>query len=193
MADIELDNLGEDRTEREQTEREDTSFTEDTDNADAEYDNIRTQINLESTDQTRVDLNDFDFTDVTRLLAKNQQDKEVRKEGAIQILRMITNENLGDYGVSSRELFNGISEAKFSNKGELTAPKFKGEDVKLTAKGKINRSATVQNREILKAIENAKVEYNASINAVIDESVGSSMSDVAAESVKRVSLVVWKI
>ena len=89
MADIELDNLGEDRTEREQTEREeDTSFTEDTDNADAEYDNIRAQINLES------------------------------------------------------------------------------------------------NREILKALENAKVEYNASINAVIDESVGLSMSDVAAESVQ---------
>ncbi len=50
MADIELDNLGEDRTEQEQTEREeDTSFTEDTDNADADYDNIRTQINVEST------------------------------------------------------------------------------------------------------------------------------------------------
>ena len=95
---------------------------------------------------------------------KNQQDKEVRKEGAIQILRMITDENLGDYGVSSRELFDGISEAKFSNKGKLIALKFKGEDVKLTAKGKINRSATVQNREILKTLEKAKVEYNASIS-----------------------------
>ena len=158
MDNIELDNIGEDRREQEQTEREeDTSFTEDKDNADADYDNIRSQINSESTDQTIVDLNDFDFTDVTRQLAKNQQDKEVRKEGAIQILRMITDENLGDYGVSSRELFDGISEAKFSNKGKLTALKFKGEDVKLTTKGKINRLATVQNREILKAIENAKV------------------------------------
>ncbi len=194
MDNIELDNIGEDRREQEQTEREeDTSFTEDKDNADADYDNIRSQINSESTDQTIVDLNDFDFTDVTRQLAKNQQDKEVRKEGAIQILRMITDENLGDYGVSSRELFDGISEAKFSNKGKLTALKFKGEDVKLTTKGKINRLATVQNREILKAIENAKVEYNASINAVIDESTGSSMSDVVAKVCKRVSLVVWKI
>ena len=70
-----------------------------------------------------MDLNDFNFTDVTRRLAKNQQDKEVLKEGAIQILRMITSENLGDYGVSSRELFDGISEAKFSNKGKLTALK----------------------------------------------------------------------
>ena len=70
----------------------------------------------------------------------------MRKEGAKQILRMIMDENLGDYGVSSRELLDGISEAKFSNKGKLIALKFKGEDVKLTAKGKINRLATVQNR-----------------------------------------------
>ena len=83
-----------------------------------------------------MDLNDFNFTDVTRRLAKNQQDKEVRMEGAIQILRMITDENLGDYGVSSRELFDGISEVKFSNKGKLIALKFKGEDVKLALKAK---------------------------------------------------------
>ncbi len=105
--------------------------------------NVSNVHSILATDQTIVN---FDFTDVTRRLAKNQQDKEVRKEGAIQILRMITNGNLGDYGVSSRELFDGISEAKFSNKGKLIALKFKGEDVKLTAKGKINRSATVQNR-----------------------------------------------
>ncbi len=97
---------------------------------------------------------------------------------------MITDENLGNYGVSSRELFDGISEAKFSNKGKLTALKFKREDVKLTAKGKISQSAKIINKGILKAIENAKKEYNASINAVIDESAGSSMSDVAVESVQ---------
>ena len=53
-----------------------------------------------------------------------------------------------------------------------------------TAKGKISKPATVQNREILKAIENAKVEYKASFSAVVDESAGSSMSDEAAESVR---------
>ena len=43
MADIELDNLGEDRTEQEEVEQaEDTSFTENTDNTD--YDNIWSQI-----------------------------------------------------------------------------------------------------------------------------------------------------
>ena len=42
MDNIELDNLGEDRTEQEQAEEEeDTSFTDNTD-----YDNIRTQITV---------------------------------------------------------------------------------------------------------------------------------------------------
>ena len=187
---IELDNTGEDRTEqREETERaeredEETSFTENTAKTDA--DNIRTRISSETSTQseTRVDLNDFSFEDAARSIAKNQQDKETRKEGAIQILRIITDENLGDYGDSSEELINNISEAKISEKGKLTALKFKGKDVKLTAKGKVSKSATVQNREILKAIENAKVEYNASFNAVVDESAGSPMSDEASGSVQ---------
>ncbi len=98
---------------------------------------------------------------------------------------MITDENLGDYGDSSKELIINISEPKFSEKGKLTALKFKGKDVKLMAKGKLDgRSANTDNREILKAIENAKVEYKASFPAVVDESAGSSMSDEAAESVR---------
>ena len=187
---IELDNTGEGRTEqREETERaeredEETSIIENDAKTDA--DNIRTRISSETSTQseTRVDVNNFEFKDVAINLAKNQQDKEVHKEGAIQILSMITDENLGDYGVSSRELLNGISEPKFSNKGKLIALKFEGEDVKLTAKGKISKSATVQNREILKAIENAKVEYKASFSAAVDESAGSSMSDETVESVR---------
>ena len=188
---IELDNTGEDRTEQreetEQVEREDekTSFIEN--NAKTDADDIRTRISSETSTQseTRVDLNDFDFKDVARSLAKNQQDNETRKKGAIQILKKITDENLGDYGDSSKELINNISEAKFSEKAKLTALKFKGKDVKLTAKGKLDgRSANTDNKDILKAIENAKVEYNVSFNAVVDESAGSSMSDEAAESVQ---------
>ncbi len=82
---------------------------------------------------------------------------------------MITGKNLGDYGDSSKELIDGISEAKFSEKGKLTALKFKGKDVRLTLKGKVSESATAKNREILKAIEKAKVEYKASINGAVDE------------------------
>ncbi len=54
MADIELDNLGGDGREEEDRQEEDTSFTENTDNANAEYDNTRSQINSQQTTQTRV-------------------------------------------------------------------------------------------------------------------------------------------
>ena len=57
------------------------------------------------------------------------------------------------------KILDNLSEAKFSEKGKLTALKFKGNDVNLTKKGEVSKSATAQNREILKAIENAKVEY----------------------------------
>ncbi len=60
MADIELDNLGEDRTEQEEAERaEDTSFTKNTDNTD--YDKIRSQISSRS--RTNTERGDFDSTD----------------------------------------------------------------------------------------------------------------------------------
>ena len=52
MDNIELDNLGEDRTEQERAEEEeDTSFTENTDNTD--YDNIRSQISSRTVTQSR--------------------------------------------------------------------------------------------------------------------------------------------
>ena len=186
MADIELDNINEQEQVQEQElaereeEEEETSFTENTNN---NYDNTRSQISSEPTVQTRVDLNDFVSTDLERRLAKDQQDKEMRREGAIQILRILTGENLGDYGDNSRELFDGISEVKFSNKGKLTALKFKGEDANLTKKGEIDGRYT-QNKGILKAIENAKVEYNTSFDSVVNDSVGFSLSDEAVESVR---------
>ncbi len=159
MSELELVDINEEGKEeergqenREEKDQEETSFSE---NTKDNYDNMRSRINSESADQseTRVDLNDFDLTDAARSIAKNQQDGKTRKEGVIQILRMIMDENLGDYGDSSEELINNISEAKISEKGKLTALKFKGKDVKVTAKGIVSKSATVQNREILRVIE----------------------------------------
>ena len=131
MDDIELDNIDKGRVEDEQDrEKEETSFTERTEEAEDDYDDIRSRIDSEPTAQNdHVNLNDFDSTDLERRLAKNQQDKDMRRDGATQILRMLTGENLGDYGEKSRELLDNLSEAKFSNKGKLTALKYKGEDV----------------------------------------------------------------
>ena len=176
MADIELGDIGEDRTEQEeaeQAEEADTSFTEQNESIQI-FDGSNPRFSHFT------DLNDFDFRDVERNLAKSQQDKELRKDAAIQTLKLITGENFKDHGVNSRELFDGISDVKFSNKGKkIITLKFKGEDVKLTVKGKLDkRSGNTDNKDILKA------EYNASINVLIDKNAGLSMSDVAVESVQ---------
>ncbi len=59
------------------------------------------------------------------------------------------------------------------------------EDVKLTVKGKLDgRFAKTANKNIVKAIEDAKVEYEKSSDAVADEGAGLSLSDEARESVR---------
>ncbi len=89
------------------------------------------------------------------------------------------------HGDNSKELIDNIPDMKYSEKDNLIALKFKGKDVKLTKKGGLDkRSANTYNKDIFRAIEKAKIEYDASINAVIDKSAGSSMSDVAVESVQ---------
>ncbi len=186
---IDLDNIGEEGREerggenREEKYQEETSFSE---NTKDNYDNTRSQINSEPATQseTRTDLEDFDTEDLTRRIAKGQQDIKIRREGARQILKIIMKEEFGDYGDSSEELLDGLSEAKFNEKGKLTALKFKGKDVRLTVKGLVNKTATVQNGEILKAIEGAKAEYEKSADSAIDRRVGFHMSDEARESVR---------
>ena len=88
--------------------------------------------------------------------------------------------------IGSKELIDYISDMKYSEKDDrLIALKFKGEDVKLTAKGKLDRrSAKTANKNIVKAIEDAKVEYEKSFYAVADEGAGLSLSDEARESVR---------
>ncbi len=73
---------------------------------------------------------------------------------------------------------------KYSEKGNLIALKFKGEDVVLTVKGKLDGRFKTANKNIVKAIEAAKVEYDKSFDAVADEGAGLSLSDEARESVR---------
>ncbi len=177
-------NKGGKRSER-RREDEETLFIENTAKTDA--DNIRTRISSETSAQseTRADPNDSDSTDLERQIQDKFDKKAAQRFDAIQVLESAMDTRFSvTHGDSSKELIDYVSDIKYSEKGNLIALTFKGEDVKLTAKGKISKSATVQHREILKAIENAKVEYKASFSAAVDESAGSSMSDEAAESVQ---------
>ncbi len=96
MSELELVDIGEEGKEeekgqedQEKKDQEETSFSESTkDN----YDNTRTRISSEPTVQSDVDLNDFDAADVVRRMNKGKQDKEEHRDGARQILEIITRE-----------------------------------------------------------------------------------------------------
>ena len=112
--------------------------------------------------------------------------RAVQRYDAIQALESMTDTKFSiTHGSNSKELIENISDIKYSEKGNLITLKYKGEDVKLTAKGKLDgRSANTDNKDILRVIDLAKLEYDLSFEAVVDESAGSSMSDEVTESVR---------
>ena len=192
MDDIELDNINKGREEErsgQDREREETSFTERTEETKDDYDNIRSRINSDSIDQGETN-EGFDDEDDPTDSEKRLQDlaikKAVQRYDAIQALESATDTKFSvAHGDSSKELIDFISGDEYSEKGNLIRLKFKGEDVKLTAKGKLDgRFTKTANKNIVKAIEAAKVEYEKSFDAVADEGAGLSLSDEARESVR---------
>ena len=193
MADIELDNIDKGREEErsgQDREREETSFTERTEEAEDDYDDIRSRINSGSTTQRETnegfEYDENDLTELEKRLQDQANKKSDQRYDAIQALESATDTRFSvTHGDSSKELIDYISDIKYSEKGNLITLKFKGEDVKLTAKGKLDgRFAKTANKNIVKAIEAAKVEYEKSFDAVADEGAGLSLSDEARESVR---------
>ncbi len=192
MDDIELDNINKGREEErsgQDREREETSFTERTEETKDDYDNIRSRISPEPTDQSKTNEgsdDEDDPTDSEKRLQDQVIKKAVQRYDAIQALESATDTRFSvTHGDSSKELIDYISDIKYSEKGNLITLKFKGEDVKLTAKGKLDgRFAKTANKNIVKAIEAAKVEYEKSFDAVANEGAGFPLSDEARESVR---------
>ena len=193
MADIELDNIDKGREEErsgQDREREETSFTERTEEAEDDYDDIRSRINSGSTTQRETnegfEYDENDLTELEKRLQDQANKKSDQRYDAIQALESATDTRFSvTHGDSSKELIDYISDIKYSEKGNLITLKFKGEDVKLTAKGKLDgRFAKTANKNIVKAIEAAKVEYEKSFDAVANEGAGFPLSDEARESVR---------
>ena len=184
---IELDNLGEDGREEKDRQEEDTSFTENTDNANAEYDNTLSQIFSEQVAQNRVNTGlgeDDDLTDLERQIQDHAVRKAIQRYDAIQALETATDTRFSvTHGDNSKELIDNISDPKYSEKSDLIALKYKGEDVRLTVKGVIDKRY-VQNKGILKTIDKAKEEYDKSLNAVVSEGAGTPILDQAVASVQ---------
>ena len=193
MDEIELKERGreEDKSSeeaRERQEKEDTSFTERTEETKDDYDNIRSRINSGSTTQreTNEGLDKNDLQNIEERI-KRLQDKSLKvKRNAIEALESATGVRFDvSHGNKSKYLISKISDAKYSEKdNRLIALKFDGKDVILTKEGKINKTATVQNRKIWEAIAAANEEYEGTADAVVDEGAGFSVSDDARESVR---------
>ena len=194
MDDIELDNINKGREEErsgQDREREETSFTERTEETEDDYDDIRSRISPEPTVQSETNegskYDEDDPADLEKRLQDQANKKSDQRYDAIQALESATDTRFNvTHGDSSKELIDYVSDMKYSEKDDrLIALKFKGEDVKLTAKGKLDgRFAKTANKNIVKAIEAAKVEYEKSFDAVADEGAGLSLSDEARESVR---------
>ncbi len=193
MDDIELDNINKGREEErsgQDREREETSFTERTEETEDDYDDIRSRINSGSTTQRKTnegfEYDENDLTELEKRLQDQANKKSDQRYDAIQALESATDTRFSvTHGDSSKELIDYVSDIKYSEKGNLIALKFKGEDVKLTAKGKLDgRFAKTANKNIVKAIEAAKVEHEKSFDAVANEGAGFSLSDEARESVR---------
>ncbi len=190
MDDIELDNINKGREEEQDRGREETSFTERTEETEDDYDDIRSRINSEEAptqSETNVGFDDEDDSELARQIEDHAIKKAVQRFDNIRALESLTDTRFSvTHGESSKELIDYVSDANYSEKDDrLITLKFKGKDVKLTAKGKLDgRSAKTANKDIVKAIEDAKVEYEKSFDAVADEGAGLSLSDEARESVR---------
>ena len=192
MADIELDNIDKGREEERSGQdrgREETSFTERTEETEDDYDDIQSRINSEEAptqSETNVGFDDEADSELAGQIHERAINNAVKRYNAIQALESLTDTRFSiTHGESSKGLIDFISGDEYSEKGNLIALKFKGKDVKLTAKGKLDgRSAKTANKNIVKAIEDAKVEYEKSLDAVADEGAGLSLSDEARESVR---------
>ena len=191
MADIELDNINKGREEErsgQDREREETSFTERTEETKDDYDNIRSRINPDSIDQGETSKgseydDEYDLSE--RFQDQTFKEERIRFK-TIQALELATGVRFDvSYGKNTKTLIDNTSDVRVRKKDNvLIALKYKGEKVILTKEGKINKSATVQNRKIWEAIAAANEEYEKTFDAVTDEAVGFSLSDEARESVQ---------
>ncbi len=131
MDEIELDNIDKGRVEEEQDrEREETSFTERTEETEDDYDNIRSRIDSEEAPTQSGTNEGFDDSELARQIHERAINKAVKRYDAIQALESLTGTRFSvTHGESSKGLIDFISGDEYSEKGNLIALKFKGEDV----------------------------------------------------------------
>ncbi len=159
MDDIELDNINKGLEEEERSgqdrEREETSFTERTEETKDDYDNIRSQISPEPTVQSETNEGSkYDEDDLSERIEELTFKKEMIRFKTIQALELATGVRFDvSYGENSKNLIDHISDVRVRKRdGVLIALKYKGEKVVLTKEGKIDKGSVHKNKRIWEAI-----------------------------------------
>ena len=192
MDDIELDNINkgleEEGCTEQDREKEETSFTERTEETKDDYDNIRSRIDSEEA-PTQSKTNegfDDDEDDLSERIEELTFKKEMIRFKTIQALELATGVRSDvSYGENSKELIDSISDVRVRKRdGVLIALKYKGEKVVLTKEGKIDKRSVHKNKRIWEAIAAANKEYEKSFDSVADEEAGLPLSDEASDSVQ---------
>ncbi len=190
MDDIELDNINKGREEErsgQDREREETSFTERTEETKDDYDNIRSRISPEPTVQSETNEGSkYDEDDLSERIEELTFKKEMIRFKTIQALELATGVRFDvSYGENSKNLIDHISDVRVRKRdGVLIALKYKGEKVVLTKEGKIDKRSVHKNKRIWEAIAAANEEYEKSFDSVADEEAGLPLSDEARDSIQ---------
>ena len=168
-------------------EREETSFTERTEETKDDYDNIRSRINSETPTQSKTNEgSEYDEDDLSERLEELTFKKEMIRFKAIQALELATGVRFdASYGENSKRLIDNTSDVRVRKRdGVLIALKYKGEKVALTKEGKIDKRSVHKNKRIWEAIAAANEEYEKTFDSVADEGAGLPLSDEARDSVQ---------
>ena len=127
MDEIELNNIDKGREEEERSgqdrKREETSFTERTEETEDDYDDIRSRISPEPTVQSETNegskYDEDDPTDLEKRLQDQANKKADQRYNAIQALESATDTRFNvAHGDSSKELIDYISDMKYSEKDD---------------------------------------------------------------------------
>ncbi len=189
MDEVELNERGREdgRSERrEEREREETSFIERTEEDEDDYDNIRSRIDSDPTNEGFKYDKDDDPTELEKKIEDFTFKRGMMRFKAIQALKLATGVRLDvSYGENSKSLIDFTSDVKIRKRdGVLISLKYKGEKIVLTKEGKIDKRSIHKNKQILEAIAAANEEYEKKFDAVADEGAGLSLSDEALESIQ---------
>ncbi len=190
MDDIELDNINKGREEErsgQDREREETSFTERTEETKDDYDNIRSRISPEPTDQSKTN-EGLDVDNIPTLPNVGEYKRSVLRTKKEFLEKELSVRLRKGAGPKSKELFDNLTITIDSKGKKINGAEYKGKKILILKNKKIeyseNRAYAREIADFKKLLENAKKEYEGTVDAEVDKAAGFPVSDEASESVR---------